>query len=482
MAKAKAPAKTTKPAAKKPSGKLPAARKASGKLPAAKTSGKLPAAKTSGKLPAAKASGKLPAAKTSGKLPAAKAPPPKAEAKKPAPVAAKKPAAPAAKAPPPKKAPAEKPAPKAPAPKSKKPTGSEAGRRAKGEKVLAHMVGVLDHLGDQTTDASLKDELQGAREELVRTFENITSMSGTGLPAPATAEAVSDEASDESEAIGAAGAAGASTAVGNDDDEDQDDAASSESIGEDDDSDVGKTVSSSKAETRPAARPEPTTRPPRESPLIERRGIVDPYGNDDCLMVLAPVEAVARTFVELRRAPTWERDAFGREVKLTATCFSILRLRGHRWTTIVPELVRLRAPGAKALSADEAQELSRKLETRALWAAHGVESGYVGYAIFDGGELVERMVSGEPRMGSDGGPVGGDAPRFQSRRRNPEETKIEDPAAFADAVLVEEDALLLPGGSFRSMGSPGEQRQLGEGLAKGDVERLDYVAQEAPRA
>jgi hypothetical protein len=456
MAKAKAPAKSTKPAAKKPSGKLPAAKKASGKLPAAKTSGKLPAAKAA----------------------------PKAEVKKPAP-AAKKPApVVAAKAPPPKKAPAERPAPKAPAPKSKKPTASEAGRRAKGDKVLAHMVGVLDHLGDQTTDASLKDELQGAREELVRTFESITSMSGSGLPAPATAEAVSDEASDESDAIVAAGAAGASTAVGNDDDEDQDDAASSESVGEDDDSDVGKTVS--KAETRTDARTgpqaEPTTRPPRESPLIERRGIVDPYGNDDCVMVLAPVEAVARTFVELRRAPTWERDAFGREVKLTATCFSILRLRGHRWTTIVPELVRLRAPGAKALTADEAQELSRKLETRALWAAHGVESGYVGYAIFDGGELVERMVSGEPRMGSDGGPVGGDAPRFQSRRRNPEETKIEDPAAFADAVLVEEDALLLPGGSFRSMGSPGEQRQLGEGLAKGDVERLDYVAQEAPRA
>src|SRR5262245_20713350 len=110
----------------------------------------------------------------------------------------------------------------------------------------------------------------------------------------------------------------------------------------------------------------------------------------------------------------------------------------------------------KGLSADEAQDLSRKLQMLALWAAHGETGGYVGYAIFDDGEMVERMVSGEQRMSADGDLITDESPRFQSRRRSAEDTKIEDPSAFTDAVLVEEDALLVPGGSFRSMGSVGE--------------------------
>jgi ankyrin repeat protein len=214
-----------------------------------------------------------------------------------------------------------------------------------------------------------------------------------------------------------------------------------------------------------------------EVELCDLRGLADLNGNDEVVLVAAPVEAVAAALQAARALGRWERDALGREVELAAATFSVFRLHGHAWTTIAAEHVDF-AAGGRGLREDDARELSRRLAARALHAFHGDTAGVVGYALFDRGELVERMSYGDvDHSQRDPGDFDlDDAPGdvlIESRRRELRASEVEDPYAFVDALLKAEDALLLPWG--RRFAETGTRVVLGQGWERA-LERIDLLA------
>jgi hypothetical protein len=126
-------------------------------------------------------------------------------------------------------------------------------------------------------------------------------------------------------------------------------------------------------------------------PLDQRRGYESSDQNVDYVLVRAPIEQVAQAFCELRQADFWERDAYKREVKMVNEVFILLQLQGHQWTVIR----HLYNTYSIFLTESDAQELSRLLNTRAIYYNMSDSCEALGYHLYDCGTCIEMLCYGE---------------------------------------------------------------------------------------
>src|SRR5882762_6938301 len=85
-----------------------------------------------------------------------------------------------------------------------------------------------------------------------------------------------------------------------------------------------------------------------QTPLAERRGVFQPfnYHTTDklaAILICADVEKTSRALARKIKAQAWEKNVFGRPVRVEGLFYNPFQLRGHTWTTI-NGLLRLEEP------------------------------------------------------------------------------------------------------------------------------------------
>ena len=121
-------------------------------------------------------------------------------------------------------------------------------------------------------------------------------------------------------------------------------------------------------------------------PLSELRGVCSFDYNGTTIFIRADVEDVARSISEQRVTNKWQRNIVDLEVELSHQCFFIFQFNGHNWTTIIP----------RNRSIDEdARLISLSLQTRAIYYGISDTACALEYSIYENGELVEKLETGE---------------------------------------------------------------------------------------
>ncbi|MEZ4217158.1 MAG: ankyrin repeat domain-containing protein [Myxococcota bacterium] len=184
------------------------------------------------------------------------------------------------------------------------------------------------------------------------------------------------------------------------------------------------------------------------------RGIGDAGAACVALAVRAPIDDVAQALERRRGGRQWSRDVYGRDGYCAGDeGIVVFRFRGHDWT-----LAQSACMDARALRARDAEALSRQLGCAALLYEACEDIGLLRYALYEGGERVERL-----GLRRDGGVA------FESSR---------EPAPAAP----ERDGLVaFLGDRLRALGlyvpGVGDDRlaDLARRFAPRDFERVDYL-------
>jgi ankyrin repeat protein len=218
-------------------------------------------------------------------------------------------------------------------------------------------------------------------------------------------------------------------------------------------------------------------------PLADLRGVASFDVDESWLAVRSDVEQASRAFAELRGARDRRRDVAGRPVAIARTGFIAFRIRGHDWTLITdwgrgdekswprPEDVKdwLRPGDAEALSA--------RLGTRAVYFSVSDTAGAVSYALYEAGHRLEVLEDrGETRP-----PVGDRRQRpglaFESGLRTLTSRQLRRPEVAIDAIFRDLGIWIPSMGAARHVDRSGQTVSLTlPGLDPSDLERLDYVA------
>jgi hypothetical protein len=148
--------------------------------------------------------------------------------------------------------------------------------------------------------------------------------------------------------------------------------------------------------------------------------------NNSLTLIRAPVDDVI--FALADRTERLERDVLGRDIVLGEQGGAfVFRLRGHSWTEVVLEFFK------PIWSLDE-RALSRLLKTRVIDYSVSDTSGYIGYRLYENGELLEKLSALE---GSSDVP---EANTFSSSLRDLKRDDITNIWAFTRQFLLDQDA------------------------------------------
>jgi hypothetical protein len=120
--------------------------------------------------------------------------------------------------------------------------------------------------------------------------------------------------------------------------------------------------------------------------LAELRGVCSFNYNGTTIFVKADVEDAARSLREHRSTYQWHKNIVNREVELSHQCFFVFRFNGHSWTTIIPR---------NSSGNEDARIISLSLKTRSICYAISDTACAVGYSIYENGELLENLETGE---------------------------------------------------------------------------------------
>jgi len=223
------------------------------------------------------------------------------------------------------------------------------------------------------------------------------------------------------------------------------------------------------------------------------RGVNTFDTNDAAFVVAAEVEAVAAAFAKLIGAGVWQKNALGKQVKLTSRCYAMWKIAGRPWTAVT----RLCCEEYKHWPAiSQAAALSKTLKTRALFVANSDTAGVTQYLMFNQGELVELLDYGTAPdqastqsvikqfntvYGVDLSKLPGLAVKqglvFGTSTRKVDVSKIKNDLEYVNHYVAGQDAYIFF--ATDGWGEPGQRVQLNlEGLGPDDIERLDYVAVE----
>jgi hypothetical protein len=220
------------------------------------------------------------------------------------------------------------------------------------------------------------------------------------------------------------------------------------------------------------------TAAPWGKPWESSRGRWTTDYNNSLTLIRAPVDDVITALAD--RTERWERDVLGRDIVLGEQGGAfVFRLRGHSWTEAVLE------PFGPIWSLPK-QSLSRLLNTRVIHYSVSDTSGYIGYSLYENGELLEELSVLEG--GSDEGPN-----TFSSRLRDLERDDITNVWDFTYEFLVDQDAFDpgidfayflgrwrgdVPAGNRHRIVNPGFTFMMSDGpvVSVPPIERIDYLA------
>ncbi len=128
-------------------------------------------------------------------------------------------------------------------------------------------------------------------------------------------------------------------------------------------------------------------------PLEERRGLGGIDNNARYLAVKASVQEVAQALSKKLEAVCWQQNVYNQTIEIQRENLFIFQLRSHFWTII-------QSPYWGVYSfqhhfEEEAQLLSRLLDTKALFCQRSDTASYIGYHLYEKGESIERLYFSE---------------------------------------------------------------------------------------
>jgi len=227
---------------------------------------------------------------------------------------------------------------------------------------------------------------------------------------------------------------------------------------------------------------------PWGTPWESMRGSWTTDYNNSLTLIRAPIDHVIDALAN--RTERWETDVLGRDIVLGEQGGAfVFRLHGHGWTEAVLE----RPKPLKPIWSIGEQALSRLLKTRVILYSVSDTSGYIGYSLYENGELLEKLSALE------GGSEVPEANTFSSSLRDLKRDDISNIWAFTRQFLVDEDAFDpgidfayflgrwrgdVPAGDRHRIVNPGFTFMMPDGpvVSVPPIERIDYLALAALRS
>jgi ankyrin repeat protein len=202
----------------------------------------------------------------------------------------------------------------------------------------------------------------------------------------------------------------------------------------------------------------------KECDYAAARGVTTFQINEMAILVNEPVARSAEVFARLRHALAWIPDIYGKPILATPLCVLVYQFSGHDWSLI--ELLHDDCTGY-GLSASDALEISRDLQTKVLFYGNSDTARTVAYSLFENGQEMESFFCGVDEERESGGVV------FRSKLR---EASIEcsDREDFVEAFIKEQDAFLPGWSELARSAEPGSTITI-EGFPRNVILRMDLV-------
>ena len=198
-------------------------------------------------------------------------------------------------------------------------------------------------------------------------------------------------------------------------------------------------------------------------PVEKLRGIGHIDTNDLYILIQASVEAVAQTYYQLKSMNVWIRETYGKSIEIQSNSILVFRFKGHKWS-IIYEACKSYS-GKNMPTEEDAQEISKLLNTSAIFYARSDTCMSIAYEFCQTGKVIETMYYQE-----------GDKPMFDSQLRTLDPEDICSGYSLTNDFLREQEAY-IPYFYGSKYFIPGTKRILKiDNLLPNEVERMDYLA------
>lgn len=159
------------------------------------------------------------------------------------------------------------------------------------------------------------------------------------------------------------------------------------------------------------------------------RGILDDNGNGAEVHVRAPLEDAVAALMSIFPGSTRHKEIDTNRFRLSGDGCFVAQLKGHSWTVVT-------GFNSSHSFTFEAQQLSEKLKTRALFFAQSDTVGAVFYDFFENGLLLEKLMHCDEEYSEKQNSL-----KSNFRDVNRDEF-MEDPWAFVDQFIAQQDLLV----------------------------------------
>jgi hypothetical protein len=192
--------------------------------------------------------------------------------------------------------------------------------------------------------------------------------------------------------------------------------------------------------------------------ISEMRGVCSFDYNGNTVFAKANVEDVSRAIYERHSTSQWQKHIINREIELTDRCLFIFQYSGHVWTNIISR---------QYSNYDYAQFISKSLKTCTIDYEVSDTARALKYCIFENGELLERLNTGECYENIE----------WESTIHDVETEQIGNIEEWVDKIFIENDAL-EPSLEFMNLvgywrHKPGDKITMY--YTGGNIERCDFI-------
>lgn len=127
----------------------------------------------------------------------------------------------------------------------------------------------------------------------------------------------------------------------------------------------------------------------RSVPIADRRGIGALTATDSMFLIKADVLSASSGLRKIRNCSLWRQNIYGQSIKISnRPCCYVIQLKGHHWSML--QYVKI-APIRAIFNREDAQALSRILNTEAVYFEINDISCYLIYFYYNLGSLVESL-------------------------------------------------------------------------------------------
>lgn len=219
-------------------------------------------------------------------------------------------------------------------------------------------------------------------------------------------------------------------------------------------------------------------------PLKNQLGVEYFDINQDLLLLSSSIDNIVEALKKQKTINYWEKNIYGREIRLAKKSYVLLKFFGHTWTLVcVPWFSR-----KTELGYEQACLYSKILNTKAIFFERSDSDSSMGYYFYEQGDLVERFLFTESYIQLENGILKKPPPqiyeenypgeyRFYSKYRVLTEEYIFSRKKDIVVDFLKEQNSYVPT-IFWLYDLPVNQSVVFEidNLKTTDIERLDYVA------